>query len=319
MNSVTLKACLYVVAVATLTSCGDPLVAPELITNTRVLAARNESVGDANRAWVMPAEAARVRWLVASPIGPTPLAWAFSACVAESVSRGLPICTAPPFARFANSGISTAEPHFDFVMPDEVNLGSATQVAIAAAFCASGTPILDASGVEFTQSTCPDVTERPLFATVNVRAALGNAMNSNPDFGRVTIQFDDVEWPVSDEAQASSADCSDPTLTLPRIAKGDASHTLGLAIPNDISESLPQITSHSAARETLNLAHFTTAGDLERAYSDVNLAIHPAPVRVSWKTPAAVAANGELVRFYFVLRDGRGGADYTQRAVCVMP
>lgn len=319
MNRVGLAKVFPFVASATLLACGDPLVAPELIASTRVLAARTEAAGDAQRAWVMPDEAASVRWLVASPGGAPALAWGFSACVAEAVSRGLPICSAPPFAQFTSTEVSSGEPRFDITMPDRANLGTATQIAIDGVFCASGAPALGASGVDFTATTCPDASERPLFATVNVQAELEGAANANPDFGRVSIQFDGAQWAALGEAPSGAVGCVNQLPSIPHVGAGGANHQLEFAVPIDMSEPLPGVSVHSATRETLSLAHFVTAGDLERAYSDVNLAANPALVRVNWKTPPTVDAGGALVRFYFVLSDGRDGTDYTERDVCVTP
>lgn len=298
--------------------CGDPLVAPELITGNRVLAARVQAAGDANRGWVLPSEAARVRWLVAGPNGPARLAWAFSACVAQTTSRGLPSCAAPAFAQTTQVVPSTAEPGFDFTMPDRASLGSNSQIAISAAGCQSGAAVVDATGVDFATAVCPDRSETPVLATVNVQAVLNGAANVNPDFGDVTVLFDDAEWPVWNENEAAVDDCLDPTLSIPHVATGSAGHELAFAVPVDMSEVLPQLSAHSAARESLSLAHFVTAGDLDRAYSDVELNVNPATARVGWIAPAAVPQGGMLVRFYLVLRDGRGGTDFVERAVCIV-
>lgn len=306
-------------SIAIIVACGDPLVAPELIAGNRVLAARVQAVGDAQRAWVKPSEAARVRWLVASPTGPAALAWAFSACVAQTTSRGLPICAGPAFAQFSQTAPSTNEPYFDWLMPDRNNLGSATQIAIGAAGCESGAPTVGASGAELAAATCPDGSETPLLATVNVQTASNGATDANPDFSRVTVFLDNVDWPEWTENDAVVNDCSNSNLTVPGVVTGGEGHELAFAVPGDMSETLPQAGAHSAARETLSLAHFVTAGALERAYSDVNLVVSPATARVRWTAPESVPAGGLFVRFYLVLRDGRGGTDFAERALCVMP
>jgi len=41
-------------------------------------------------------------------------------------------------------------------------------------------------------------------------------------------------------------------------------------------------------------------------------------VRVSWKAPVVQPASG-LVRFFFFVRDSRGGTDWLERALCVAP
>jgi len=319
MNDRCLKTGLLLSFLAVTLACGDPLVAPELITGNRVLAARVQVATDANSAWVMPAEAGRVRWLVASPAGPPALSWAFSACVAETTSRGLPLCAAPAFSQFTQTAPSTAEPHFDFTMPAQATLGGATQIAISGAACESGAPAWGATVGELSAATCPDGSGRPLLATVEVQAAINGATNANPDFGRVTLLLDNAEWPAWSEDEATADGCANPTLSVPQVAVGGPSHELAFSIPGDMSERLVQVTERSAARETLSLAHFVTAGDLERAYSEVDLDVDPATTRVRWTAPETVPVGGEFVRFYLVLRDGRGGNDFVERALCVVP
>jgi hypothetical protein len=40
---------------------------------------------------------------------------------------------------------------------------------------------------------------------------------------------------------------------------------------------------------------------------------------VEWTAPDSDASTGLLVRFWFVVRDLRGGSDFIERAVCVVP
>jgi hypothetical protein len=216
------------------------------------------------------------------------------------------------------SAPSTDEPYFDFTMPDLASLGSAIQIAISGAGCQSGAPAVGPAGVDFATATCPNHSETPLLATVNVQVVRNGATNMNPNFGRVTVLFDNDEWPVWTENEAVADDCSDLTPSAAHVVAGGVGHEVAFGVPLDMSETLTQASVHSAARETLSLAHFVTAGELERAYSDVDLDVDPATASVGWKAPAVVPPGGLLVRFYLVLRDGRGGTDFVERAVCVV-
>jgi hypothetical protein len=217
------------------------------------------------------------------------------------------------------SAPSTDEPYFDFTMPDLTSLGSATRIAISGAGCQSGAPAVGAAGVDFTTAACPNHSETPLLATVNVQVVRNGAANMNPNFGGVAVLLDNDEWPVWIENEAAADACSDLTLSAAHVVAGGAGHELAFGVPLDMSEPLPQASVYSAARETLSLAHFVTSGDLERAYSDVDLDVNPATASVGWKAPTAVPPGGLLVRFYLVLGDGRGGTDFVERAVCVVP
>jgi len=76
-------------------------------------------------------------------------------------------------------------------------------------------------------------------------------------------------------------------------------------------------------RERLQLSRFTTAGKLKSQFSFVEATDDSAStaVAVTWDAPEAadVPAAGAAVTFTFVVRDDRGGTDWTTRALCVAP
>jgi hypothetical protein len=69
-------------------------------------------------------------------------------------------------------------------------------------------------------------------------------------------------------------------------------------------------------REQLWVAHFTTAGEFSRAKSV--LREESERVEVNWTPPTDVPDQGMLVRFFFTLRDLRGGFSSAERALCVI-
>src|SRR5512133_2355103 len=155
----------------TLTGCGDPLVAPELIVNDRILGARVEAGTDPVRAWPAPSETARVRWLLASPEGAPLMNWAFTLCLGEPVTRGLPICAGPSFAQFVSPAASAEEPSFEFVVPDASNFEHGEQVAVSAAFCESGVSKSEDTNIAPANTHCLDPAETPLFASLTIPAS----------------------------------------------------------------------------------------------------------------------------------------------------
>ena len=78
-----------------------------------------------------------------------------------------------------------------------------------------------------------------------------------------------------------------------------------------------------ATRESLQISQFTTAGKLKSQFSFVEATDENATttVDVTWDAPEAaeVQATGEAVTFTFVVRDDRGGTDWTTRVLCVTP
>jgi hypothetical protein len=300
-------------------ACGDPLVPRELIQDDRVLGARVELLADASRAQIAPGQTARLRWLVASPSGPPALGWAFSLCAAAPVSRDLPRCAGPSFAHFASPAPSVAEPQFEFAMPDASTLGTATQITANGRFCRSGNPLLQDPDTDWTNSRCPGTSDRPLLATMGIFVGAGESANLNPSFASVAVSFDDADWPTSIEPSAQSSGCLHDAALMSTVRADGARHHIALDLPKDLAEPLSPLTTHSATSETITLSHYTTAGDLERAFSAVDLTLPAPQVAVPWTAPATVPSYGQLVRFYFVLRDGRGGSDWTTRALCVVP
>jgi hypothetical protein len=299
-----------------LTACGDPLVPPELISSSRVLAARVEAVQDPERAWLAPGERGRISWLIAGPEGPPVLGWACSLCATRTVSRGLPRCAGRSFAQFTSVALSSAAPRFEFALPDEQTLAGADQIALFAAFCASGVPVAAPAGVEPSTTRCPDPNEHPLLASMELPLRRGTDNNVNPSFEAATFSFDGEIWPELDELADAELTCDDRPKLLPSVRASSSAHTIELRLPSDLSEPLQSRTPHSPSRETLQLAHFTTGGDLERAYSTMNV---DGRVSLTWTHSQNATAGARPIRFYFVLRDGRGGLDWRRRALCVLP
>jgi hypothetical protein len=317
-NSSTRAACLLLPALC-LNACGDPLIPRELVQGSRVLGARVELDGNAEAAWVAPGRTASVRWLLVSPSGPPVLGWAFSLCVAAPVSRDLPVCAAPSFAQFTSSEPTAVEPRIEFTMPDETTLDGAGQITANGALCSSGRPIVARGGVEPTTVRCPESNERPLLATMGIFVSRGESTNTNPALRSVEIRIDDVRWSNWPEPAAAPSGCAALGESLPVVRTGSSPHTLSFALPAALAEALPTVSARSADVETIQLSHFVTAGDLERAFSAVDLGKPTPQVSVTWTAPRDVPSDGQLVRFYFVLRDGRGGVDWSTHAVCVTP
>jgi hypothetical protein len=132
-------------------------------------------------------------------------------------------------------------------------------------------------------------------------------VNLNPELAPDAIAFDGDAWP---ELPASDGDCAE--LGFPEVA-GKSKHELTVVLDPSTRDPLPRPSSLGPARESLQLAHFTTAGDLARAFDSIAWDAQDLTRRVAWTAPATPG----LVRFWFVLRDFRGGSAFAERAVCV--
>lgn len=307
----------FALGAVVLSGCGEPLVPPELIVNNRVLGARVEVTDDPTAAWPEPNERGTVRWLTASPEGAPALGWTASLCAAEAVSRGLPICAAPSFTTVTSEGTTDDEPVLEFETPSRAGLQGASQLAVMAAFCESGTPSVAVSGVDVTTTRCPEPKEQPLFATFGIQVALDGATNENPEFEAVAVKLDGDNWPAWTEGSEEAPDCSTAELPVHRVPADGKTHQIELTVPSALSERIAGLSVHSSAREILQLSHFVTAGELERVYSTVALGATEGKVVVTWTAPDSVKRQGELMRLYMVLRDGRGGVSWSRRALCI--
>ncbi len=113
----------------------------------------------------------------------------------------------------------------------------------------------------------------------------------------------------------------------PRVSAGTNDHVIGTTTLGSDRESYtamlgdPQVPT--PARESLQISQFTTAGELKSPFSfvEANDTGAETTVEVKWKAPKTVpgGAAGLPVTFTFVVRDNRGGTDWTTRAACVVP
>jgi hypothetical protein len=146
---------------------------------------------------------------------------------------------------------------------------------------------------------------------------IGGDVNHNPTAERA-FTLDGGVWP----ALAAAAD---PCEQGPRISAGSENHVIGYTTegsdrePYTIEMGSPAVAV--PGRESLQISQFTTAGKLKSQFSFVEATDENATttVDVRWDAPAAddVPAAGEAVTFTFVVRDDRGGTDWTTRALCV--
>ena len=111
------------------------------------------------------------------------------------------------------------------------------------------------------------------------------------------------------------------------MAAGSKGHVIGSTTEGSDREAYTVMMGDPPvaipARESLQISRFTTSGKLKSQFSFVEAADQNATttVDVAWDAPEAneVPAAGEAVTFTFVVRDDRGGADWTTRTLCVTP
>ena len=304
-----LAAAAIVVAGASSLGCGPTFDPSSLIEKTRVLGARVEVNGAPERATPLPGETATVTWLIAAPDITPPLGWAFALCKpAPGTALG---CAGDPLAVFEGTD---NPPRFAVPVPVGDAWGGVTRLAIYGRICASSQPLFDPdSGYPGCTGGADGTTTSVAFRVQN-----GADPNHNPVIDR-GLQFDGQPW-------AAATAGADPCVAGPRVNVSTADHLLTIATAGTDRETYTTLMGDppvpTTARESLQISQFATAGDLKSPYSFVEAADDGAApaVTAKWKTPKASEITDETpVTFTFMVRDGRGGTDWTTRTACVVP
>ena len=281
-----------------LLGCDDPLKNVELIDETRVLGARVEVQGDAERAAPAPGETANVKLLVAAPELTPSLGFALAACPAAGRQGVRGSCAGPPFAETFAANAGGAVPSLDFEVPAE--LDASGRVLLLGVVCPNGSPRADGSSCDGDEPGTPLQLELELSREGDV--------NTNPELQAESIAFDGGAWP---ELPSVEGDCAGQGFV--EVAT-ESKHDLGVALDESDRDPLPRASALDPARESLQLSHFVSAGDVTRAFETIAWDSEDLQRRVAWTAPKTPG----LVRFWFVLRDFRGGGAFTTRAVCVL-
>ncbi len=282
-----------------LLGCDDPLVEPEEIVDLRVLGASAEVVSDRGRATPRRGEEVEVRVLAAGREGPPAATFGLVACRAAETTAGLPICL-EEIARAQVGAPTDDAPAITFTIP--ANLGQ-ERVSLIGVVCEGGAPLPSTSAEE---ARCSEGATRAASFFFDVVVAGEDAEeNANPTLSAEGARLAGELWvdnpfdPCDPEADATY-----------RVAAG-SHHGVHL----DTTGAAEELAS--GVRESLEIAHYVTAGDLERHFSVVEEGDDPVVV-VGWKAPSSAPPGGKAMHFYAVVRDERGGSAWVHRALCVL-
>lgn len=334
-------------ALVLLSACSESFLAAWAVTDLRVVAGRVDVEGEPERANPSPGEPVQVSILVidqgAPPsefpeipaLTPGPLQWGFVACIPEPTLFGPPICRdqiqpcdgcigTPP-------ADALATPVLRFTAPSQeaFDAADADSLVVQGAVCVDGPPAQDAilrfiQGETDDLNPCEDPSNQGRFVTVSIPIERDAAdPNLNPMVSTVTL--DDSAWPPPYDTGVSR--------TAPRTGcLGDlvglspeeqASHPVAGGGPMAINllvspESLQTYTVEEIeAVEEIQVSWLVDGGGYERTFSFIT---EPArSVLTQWQPFSSAAEDGTLVRFSFVIRDGRGGTHWVERGLCVRP
>jgi hypothetical protein len=252
---------------------------------------------DPGRAAPAPGETATVTFLLASPALLQTQGFALAACLAAPRQSARSACAAEPFAQIVSADGEADSASLTFEVPAE--LGAASRIAVLGVVCPYGSPSADGRSCNGVEPGSP--------VTLELELARDGDTNLNPTLQPESLLLDDEQW---SDVPAAEGDCAG--LGYVEVDAG-SEHTLQLTLDEADRDPVPHPAELDPLRESLQLSHFATAGDLSRAFETIAWDSDELVRRSSWTAPAQAG----LVRFWLVLRDFRGGSDFVERAICV--
>lgn len=322
-----------------MSGCSEDLPSATSIQDTRVLGARVEVVGEDEppvRAWPKPGETAQISFRVvgeALDFDPGRLNSAFLICGAAG---GL-FCTDETdptrLLRDADGPLDPddldpsdldprlasqlrilydREPRFEVTL--EGPLADVEELLFLGVICDGGRPQFDAEAGGLPLRCEPTDAENEAdtnLVTFTAPVQTGEETNYHPDLGEARLFIDNEPWsaPPQELDDCLAVHERDPE-AMPLVRLGREEIELRMQPPEPV-EADPE--------EELTIAHFTTAGEMERKFSVREPDMPRAAITVPWVLPASEDVEPPAaVRFFFTARDGRGGFDMIERAACLL-
>ncbi len=292
-------------------ACGDPLKPPGLIEEPRVIGGKVEVDGEPRCAWPAPGEGATVRWLVGYSAQKVPMTWGLLVCPGLPQSMGVAECAGAPLATAVNEAPSTESPSLHFELPGADALAGIERALALGVLCSNGVPVLRDSIID---SGCSDPAAPPLKFSLEIGIERDGEGNHNPNLSAATVALDDEIWAAAEPAAEAGSGCQGGEAR-PAIVAGSGAHRISITTSAADREPIPD----EGRREPLELTVLVTGGDLDRPYGVIEGDAESDRLEFAWDAPAEAAADGTLVRVYMVGRDQRGGLDWAERALCVVP
>ena len=280
-----------------LAGCDDPLKSVELVAEPRVLGARVEVMGEPERAAPAPGETATATfWLAAPALSPS-LGFALAACPAAVRNGARGACDGEVFAELRRENGEASAASLTFQVPS--GLDPSGRVLLFGVICPDGSPGADAERCDGADPGTPLQLELDL--------ARDGDTNLNPELQADAVRFDDEPWPEPTPVEGSCVGLGFPEVDL------KSKHDVTVLLDESDRDELPRPSQLDPARESLQLSHFVSGGDIARAFETIAWDSDELTRSVSWTAPDAPG----LTRFWLVLRDFRGGSALATRAVCV--
>lgn len=322
------RALLALLAVTMLVGCIDDLTPATLVDKNRVLAARVEVEGMPANARPLPGQRATVRFFVVNPASWQPLTYemaalpAFVAPTGDAIPVGLPFST----ARVTDAITTPLQPELSFEIPAAL-VPSADSVLVAGVFCGdAGDPVVNLMDLE--ASRCSESEERKGQSLVRFTFPLGTEQgNDNPTFDGATLTLalpdggTQVTWepPTVDLEPGAPCATTPDGPAFPRVSRLSGGEREVEITPSPGDRQSYEDDEGQARTENLVFSHVTTMGEFDDQFSVVDGLSVTAGATFTLPATTDIPAGGITVAHHFVVRDGRGGVDWTTRLLCAVP
>lgn len=313
---------------------------PSLVDRPRIVGMITSVAADATRATPVGGERVTVTPVLVEPEGEEgTLSTLWLACLAAPTRSGLPSCGSMPLAFGGPAAPGVVSPIVIDLPPIPPSPFGAPSLLLTLASCDGGaTPALPADATSATQPTCTGGAEdaRAELTVFTMPVGLeAEGANHHPSIDdeeialRIGMGEERVWEATADPLPSGGCAALAETAALPRVTVTETDIpvvTLGWTSGPDDRETYEVFIEGASVaerrREALQISHFVTAGTFERQFSAVESG-DPDDVRpeIEWTPPSRgdIDAAGEVVRFWWVARDLRGGMDVVARVLCVAP
>jgi len=324
-------------------ACSESFLPASAVINLRVVGARIDVQGARGRANPGPGDDVQASILVIDEGGTPSLTWFFLACVPTATRIGVPICgtlnDGCDGCVGPQPGDPLALPVIGFQVPSQevLDAAEAREVLLQGVVCGEGSPSREAiegltSGETEDLFLCegpngePIKLPEPLVAgrLVTVQIPIERDPedpNLNPEILN-DILLNESAWPPPyaegvprDEPSTGCLDGLSAAVRAQLPVAGDPPLPIDFGVTD---ESLQTFTIEGQEfTEEIQVSWLADRGGFEVAFSFITQ--RPAVIRTQWRPPSDAPSDGRLVRFNFVVRDGRGGLDRVERGLCVRP